>query len=210
MHLTEYYQKREERIRAEWFPKHVATWQTLSTADFSINTGHQVKTLTWRNPESTNYYCRYVIDGRVLCVYGDIGEAVYAWGDKLNWSWLANMDLHYFEEKCQASESGRSFVDWDARVALEQLKAFLRETDSSYGHKCYKMVEQQGGFDAVSMKPEWDMWLNSQYNGALSEFMQTEDFSTMRDCGEVFAYRCQGHLIGIKMAFEQLKAEEKV
>jgi hypothetical protein len=57
-----------------------------------------------------------------LTVLGDIGEAVYEWGQDISLEFLASLDFGYFHGKCQASESGRDFDIWDVDKAIVQLR----------------------------------------------------------------------------------------
>lgn len=201
----EYYKKREEDIRARWFNNHVATWHAFTPAltdNIQVHSApRNIQCLTWRQPDSSNYYCRYIIDGRVLIVYGDAGDAVYGWSDKLTWEFLAGLDYDYFAGKCMASERGRGYKSWDGRRAEQRLKEHFAQDRSSNWTKACGI----GGEPSLHHKDEWLAWLRENGTTAFGD-----DWYYMAEIGEVIDIRCQGHLIGIKMAFDQLKSQVKV
>lgn len=57
-----------------------------------------------------------------LTVIGDLGDAVYQWGERITLDWVAGCSLDYVLGKCQASEVGRDFHDWDASLCHEDLE----------------------------------------------------------------------------------------
>jgi len=70
MNLNEEYVRRGKDIRERWFKNHKAVFEEHGP----------VKMLTWHQEGNSCYWCRYIIHGLYLMVYGDIGEAVYGWG----------------------------------------------------------------------------------------------------------------------------------
>ena len=57
-----------------------------------------------------------------LVVIGDLGDAVYRWGEKVDLDWIAGCNLDYFLGKCQASEVGREFTEWDPSLCHEDME----------------------------------------------------------------------------------------
>lgn len=101
----------EDIIRIEWFSKHVA----------SVEQHGNIQKVIWKRPDTGIYSVYYLISGRHLFVYGDIGDAVYVWGSPINLEFLANLSLSYFASKCQASEHGRGYVSWDGDKAFKEI-----------------------------------------------------------------------------------------
>jgi hypothetical protein len=181
-------EQQADQIRKEWFPNHAAQFTRLG-----LDSQNTVQTLTWMNPGSGVYCCRYLIDRNVLAVHGDIGEAVYAWPrDWLTWEFLAGCDLDYFAGKCCASETGRGFRGWDQRRAQERLRELLSSDEEL--RKRYREVEDP----CYARKGDWHHWLSR--NG--SEVFRDE-LCEVGDIGDCVHIRCHGHLLGIKMAVAQ-------
>lgn len=179
-------ERQADQIRKEWFPHHAAQFTRLGLESENI-----VQTLTWKNPDSGIYCCRYLIDRNFLMVHGDIGEAVYAWPREwLSWKFLADCDLDYFAGKCCASETGRGFRGWDPRKAKERLCETLASDQEL--RKRYRAVDEP----CYAMKGDWIHWL-SQYGHEVFG----DDICELGDIGDCVHIRCHGHLLGIKMAF---------
>ena len=78
------------------FKDHIATIQDLG----------DIKVITFRNPNCSFYYVRYVFDNRHIYVTGDIGDAIY------DLTWIANLEgfakndinEYYFHEKLSSYE----------------------------------------------------------------------------------------------------------
>lgn len=81
-------------IREEWFENHKAKITKLSD---------RITVVDWRRENSSFYSVRYVFDGNMLYISGDIGEAVY-W---LTWHGtpesFKGVHFSYFNEKRQCS-----------------------------------------------------------------------------------------------------------
>lgn len=181
--------EREADIRG-WFKDHRATFG---------NQG-ELQTLDWRKPDSWHCAIRYVIQGPVLFVWGDLEAAVYRWSSNISFDFLAGCDLQYFEGKCEASPKGRDYRDFDPYDGLadldEQLK--YREEEGSDAPPPPHLVDEAR--HAIQCgREDWHAWLRD--NG----------YDMFGDCwyeyapsiGMSIARTCEAHLIGIKMAFAQ-------
>ena len=113
---------REEMIK-DSFKDHVADYSLYHKMDEG-GTGvvGSIEVLTWKKPGTGNYMVRYLVSGNTLCVYGDLGEAIYQWSENVTLEWISNLYLSYFKGKCQASEVGRDFREWSQRKALKELE----------------------------------------------------------------------------------------
>ena len=111
---------REEMIK-DSFKDHAAKITQFAKLDVN-DAGCDIEVLTWKKPESYNYMVRYLVSGNTLCVYGDLGEAIYQWSENVTLEWISNLYLSYFKGKCQASEVGRDFREWSQRKALKELE----------------------------------------------------------------------------------------
>jgi hypothetical protein len=205
MNMHEYYQKREASLRTEWFKDHQAHMEEFSAPTIQPTVLKRITRLLWARPGTTNYWCSFIICGQALMVYGDIGEAVYGWNDKITFEFLKGLDLDYFASKCCASEHGRGFHDWDMRVAKEKLKEYLMDNPVHKAQATKELFADARGAEALGHKEEWIFWLNQNGWDVFGEV-----FTDLGDIGQVIAHRCQGHLVGIKMAMEQLSPAKQI
>lgn len=183
--MKDYYTKRQKVIREEWFKDHAPTFSDHGP----------FKMLLWRHPDSTNYYVRYIIHSNVLYVSGDIGEAVYIWGQALTWEWLAGLNLDYFAEKCEASETGRDYVGWDERYGNARLKELPQSDPATYKKLVELLDIENCGID--HNRGEWEHRIH-QHGWDITD--DSETLSHLCEIGQVVNLRCQGHLVGIQMA----------
>lgn len=189
--MPNYYENREKDIRKRWFPNHVAKFTSAEIGKAA---------LTWRHPNNINYYCRYLIEGQFLIVVGDIGEAAYGWSDLITWEFLAGLNLDYFAGKCSASEFGRGYKEWDNDVARYKRKESIYELTVKENISKADLQE----LAILELLEEHD---RHAYHKAGAEYYDesgdAEGASAISRMGEVIALRCQAHLVGIQMAWEQ-------
>jgi len=185
---------REERIKKD-FETHVSTITQYAKLDIN-DQGNDIEVLTWKKPDSYNYMIRYIVSGNTLCVHGDLGEAIYQWSQNLTFEWLSKLDLQYFAGKCQASEVGRDFKEWDEHKALETLKQFEEEE-----YFKWEEFEEKGGEEALCDEREWEEWLRE--NG--HEVMGDDFYEWAFGIGKTINTRCVYHFIGLQMAMKQIK-----
>lgn len=189
---SEKVKKQQERCRTEWFKNHKARKELELNHNLIID---------WSNPESWNYGCRFIIHRRWLTVVGDIGEAVYEWGQDLSLNFLARIDLGYFLGKCQASEDGRKFHLWDSEEAISSINYYLTEyPDEGPLQDGLKHILSQ--VDKHANKYDFEEALRSVYNDYA---VDSDVISAIRDSGEQPHPRAIGHFVGLQMAIEQLQ-----
>lgn len=204
MNMTEYYQKREKELRGQWFKDHVARLESYTTQvqlePDKPSVTYQIQRLLWSKPGTNIYRCHFIIHNNTLLVHGDIGEAVYCWGENISVGFLAGLNLDYFAGKCCASEKGRHYTDWDADVAKAELADHFKE----YPEEKAKLEGTvRWGSELISSRDEWHHWL--QDNGY--DVFGDAWYEWAPSIGDVIDWRCQGHLVGIQMAVQQLKAK---
>ena len=189
---------REERIK-ESFKDHVA--KITQFAKYDVNADEDAKidigieVLTWKKPESSNYMVKYIVSGNTLCVYGDLGEAIYQWSQNITLDWLATLDLSYFKGKCQASEVGRYFREWDENTAIKYLKDMEKQEYFEWSK-----LEEEGGTGSLYDARDWEEWLRE--NG--SEVFGEDYWDWAFEIGYRANTRCVYHFIGLQMAMEQI------
>lgn len=190
-------ESREAEIRKTWFPDHVAD---LQRANFG--TGGTVERIIWKHRNGGSiYWVQYLLHGCGLFVSGDIGEAVFTFGRPVSPEWLAGLDLGYFARKCMASDCGRQFTEWcpdqAKRRATElwnEIVVERREAGQDERRSFISFAESEG---------DWH------------EFLRTDEAVEL--LGEVWEYasigkrvsiQCEGMLVGLKMAVEQLRSAD--
>lgn len=194
--------KRAEIIRGE-FKDHVAKF---TRGEMPIGPQfNKIEALEWAQPGTGINRVVYLILGRMLIVYGDLGDAIYLWGgDGVTWDFLAGCDLDYFAQKCQASENGRTAREWDPEYAKHHFYGHFRELYELTDKQIDKLINEHGiHFD----KHDWYGFLHRE--GLNLRFgKKLIDLCEIGSIGERVSWRTQMHLIGLKMAVEQ-RAKEK-
>ena len=188
---------REKRIK-ENFKNHKATVDQYAQLDCGRI---DIEVLTWKKPDSSSYMVRYIIYGNTLCVYGDLGEAIYQWSQAITFEWLSSLDLSYFKGKCQASEVGRDFREWNNNKAIDTLKSFAKDEYFKWSD-----FEENGGKDSLYDVREWEEWLRENGTDVLGENFWEWAF----EIGYTINTRCMYHFIGLQMAMEQLRKNETI
>jgi hypothetical protein len=184
----DYNKQAEKKIAEQWFPNHKATIETCPNG---------VTTIEWKKPGTGIFGVRYVLWGGTLYVSGDIGEAVYCWSSEISIQFLASCNLDYFLGKCQASETGRSFVEWDDDVARYKLDDMLKDEAECEGvsvesTELFKILE------GVSDKEGCESAAREAYDGD----GDSERASMIHDAGEVPNMRAIAHWKGLRMIQE--------
>lgn len=212
--------KEDRKMIRGWFEKNEATLQQ------SFVFGRSTEFLTWKRPNSSIYSVYYEYYNGLLVVHGDLGDAIYQWhrdiGDLED---VSKVELDYFASKCLASEVGREYVEWDRQKAkrrvLELIRdcvgeyieielpdddnefnntaQYMRTTDDEFNELHYKFINERG-YDALNSREEWIQWLD--FNGYE---VFGDDCFEYANIGNKINLRCQAHLIGLKMAFEQIR-----
>lgn len=181
-------EEQNQDVRTRWFKNHKAT---------ILHDGETLKLIEWKDPESWCYAIRYIIDRNTLCVWGDLGEAVYQWGDRINLAFLANIELGYFVSKCQASEKGRGrdCYSFDFDDFAKGVREYVKE------------CEDDGFPSEIDLD---SLTYSEDEHGAISylndQSIEGETIGMLLDTGKSLNLRIASHLIGLKMAHAQLTA----
>ncbi len=196
-----------QEIKGEWFKDHLAICAETSV---KIPQERHITVIKWANPSSSCYSIRYTLLGGYLTVCGDLGDAIYQWGQDITPAFLARTSLGYFQEKCTASEVGRYFVQWNGDLARQRMASYIEDLrkDLQGDEDGLKKLEEQihpefdPYEDSLGSKDEWWRWIGDHNEGIFS------DPEGLYRIGEETHVRCVSHWIGIQMAVEQLSKRE--
>lgn len=204
-HIYMNYEKvknQQERCKTEWFKNHKAEVITDET-----NQRGNTMVVNFSAPNTWNYGCRLIIHRRWLIVVGDMGEAVYEWGEDLTLQFLNRIDFGYFYGKCQASEEGRRLTFWDATEAIESIKYYHKEygeDNPKLGRALNELLER---VDRHTQRADFEEYLRRAYDEG---HVDGEILSAIKSSGDQPHPRSIAHFVGLQMAIEQLtKNEEK-
>ena len=181
----------EEMIRTHWFPNHKV--QLYSDLDNGL------ELLIWGKDDTSTFLVNYIRHQQVLHVSGDLGCAAYWWSQLNSLRWIAGCNLGYFASKCESSENGRQFKEFDTDTLRRQVEESLQrmEGEDPQIHERFNgyqgwdhMDDGQQAWQAWCLQHGYEVWGDCWY-------MDVPD-------GMRINPRCHGHLVGLKMAFEQL------
>ncbi len=184
----------KDQIINHWFKEHKREieWQTQAP----IGPG-DMEFLRWRKPGTCIYGVDYLRLSNLLYVSGDLGEAIYGGWDKgYPLEWIAGLNLDYFAQKCQASETGREYYEWDEKTARKRLLGWMENWEDPKDQEA--KVRELGGFDVLHNEHEWVQWMHESGYQALGD-----EYYELGYAGRKINIRCQAHLIGLKLAFHQ-------
>jgi len=176
----------ETEIREGWFAGHQAHCHKEGLIDI----------IDWRRPGTRICAVRYMIMGNSLIVGGDLGDAVYAWSSDISLKFLAGCGIHYFAEKCRASEYGSGYREWFPELARQRLIEWENE-DPGYKDSQRSVVDD--ALRAINSHGEWLQWLTTDGDEAFGS-----DLSEFGDIGMAVSLRCRAHLFGLNMAHAAL------
>lgn len=187
----------DEYIR-EWFKDHVIKKYTNTDG---------VEHLFFSNPKTSNYCILFIRSYGTLFVAGDLGDAVYQWSGDSSLEWISNCNIDYFKGKCQASEVGRDFYEWDEEYAIKSVLEYMTDCcDEEEEEKRLKILNESEWKSNIHNEFEWAQWLNEW--GA--EVLQDQDYWEWAfGVGKIIHTRCRAHMIGLKEAIKQLPESEK-
>lgn len=185
---------------ARWFDTHVATLEMLHSERSPI------ERLTWRRADGRGVYAvEYHCWRNVLVVTGDLGAATYMWSSPVSLEWIATCGMQYFASKCEASEAGRDWKDWDAPRAREQIARYWKErerdTDVASDEKRTRFEEMRGD-ESLDSYSDWLEWLRALGYDVFGDSW----YEWAPAVGQVTALRCRAHLEGLQAAMRQLAA----
>jgi hypothetical protein len=202
-----------DQIKKLWFPDHVATRQTVELSE-----GVLLEIVNWRRKDGSSiYFCRYMMVQGTLCVYGDVGEAIYRWNWSKDHPWTmedaAKCDFGYFASKICASSEGERGKVFDSDAAKRGVLNFFKDkakedylaapglaTGAALEKRAKELYDEKiqecsESIDGITSLPEWYRWLEN--NG---ETIYGEYWTEYAGGGTIIDSRHLGHLIGLKMA----------
>jgi hypothetical protein len=171
--------------------------------------------LLWRNPKSRLYLIEYrLLPQGVLVVTGDCGAAIYTWYRALTFAAIATFHLNYFAEKCEASEAGLNYREWDAQQAQGNLLAEITANLSDTTEQAKEEWRISPDARMVRCLLREQRFAECDSHEALCEWLQTEEAEELlgedaweyASCGWRPHARCQLHLEGLKAAWAQWQA----
>lgn len=194
--------RNEAMIRKD-MEKHVATYTVIEHETLG-----KIEHLRWGRKGSSGYCLYYMTIGGSLIVRGDLGDAIYRVYDKQSFKFWANCGVSYFKEKCDASEGGRGYKwnEWDETECVEQIDTYvndsieeLRENPEFNEAEFYQLVMEAKA--AACTEEDFIQWLTSD-----GERMMGHDYwdHSPYDWGHVVPFRLECHLLGIKLAMEDV------
>lgn len=185
----------EKEIREHWFKDHKATL---------INQGN-LQVLDWSKPNTCVYGARYIFDGCRMYITGDIGEAVFVLTWKATLKSFNDLSLSYFTEKMRAYNGERR--DFNSNYAVSRLREWLKQMKDD-GMK-WDNEEMRELFNSARHCSSINEWVGIVKD--VEDFIEELDadyWEWMYSAGDQIPMRVQAYLIGLKMAWEQLKEKE--
>jgi len=187
----------EKQIREDWFKNHKAELKDLG----------EIQVLNWKKPGTGIYGVRYVFDGNMMYISGDVGEAVFWLTWKANVHSFNNVSIEYFSEKLVAFSDDK--WNFNSEKAVKRLREWvneLKENQVSYDHDDMReLFEDARSCNRIN---EW-YWVVSKNFDWISN-LDPDYLEWFYDIGNEYPARLQSYLIGLKMASEQLKAAEQI
>lgn len=178
----------------EMFRDHRVTVQGMNPP------GSPPNMVVFRAPTHSNGWMHLeIIRGTHLVIVGDLGEAVYQWpGDPgLTFGWLAGLNLHYFRGKCQASEVGRRFEEWDERVLPGHWARYIENFEGETLSRLQDWWSDDLSDDERGNRDDFNREVN-QIGGKLGL-----DGDGLYDLGVVPALRCVMHWRALQLLPER-------
>lgn len=159
-----------------------------------------IEHLVWGKPGTIINRIYYMLHRQsgLLCVYGDLYDAVYQWyGPDLTLEWIANCNLDYFHQKCKASQNGASYknYDWDSELAERTIVEYFKEYDDCDRYKNYmdsylrRVIDNKENFIA------------ELYNIDGIEMFGEDFWEWVPTSGNTIPWTTKAHLAGLKIAF---------
>lgn len=204
-------EKKDNDLVASWFKDHVVKDHVRMSIGMA---GHEFEMIIWKQPGTRIYQVNYSRLDNVLTVSGDLFEAVYSWSEVRDLRWISGLDLSYFASKCQASENGRGYKDWNRDKAREWLDDYFKscrchkgisdDERSKLAGKSLKFIDCDGWGEIYS-KAAWIIWLARNGFDVFGD-----DYTDMENIGSEISLHCRAHLVGLRMAFERMDQAVKI
>lgn len=185
----------EEYIREHWFKDHKAELIDLG----------EIQILNWKKPDTGVYRVRYVFDGCMMYISGDIGTAVFWLTWKADVHSFNDKHIGYFTEKLSAFSDER--WGFDTNKAVKRLREWLN--DQKECGKTYDRDEMRELFDDARSCGSCSEWaeITHRYESLISKLDQ-DYWEWFHEIGREYPSRIYGYLVGLQMASEQLRARE--
>jgi len=189
----------QERIERD-FAKHKAT----ILIDQKLSDDTNLTIINFSTPGTGIGHMRFTINSNYLTVQGDYGSAVYRWSSPVGISFLADCSFDYFMGKCEASEGGRDFEEWDDHSVMSFIGGHLKEmAEENDVMDTYNEHLQRIEASRFSMH-EWREGLESIPYKDMEKLLGNEWYEYL-DVGMVPSIRAELHWHGIKRAAESLR-----
>ncbi|MCD6436442.1 MAG: hypothetical protein J7L15_08720 [Clostridiales bacterium] len=204
----------KEEIRNKWFKDHVADFST-----YIDENGNKIERLFWHKPDTWCFHINYTIEENTLIITGDLGCAIYKWSSPISFNSISTFNFDYFAGKCEASENGRHFVEWDSEIAIKSIEENFQQMAKDKYEECIcedectceerrakeymEKFKEERGDGALCDKYEWVEWVR-EYG---EDILGYDCWEWAYSCGETIAIRCLSHLIGIQEAMSKKKID---
>lgn len=178
-------------------------------AEHEATLGEGTDVIVFRRPGTRVYSVTYRVQGWYLIVTGDLGEAIYEWGEPIGWPFLAGCNWGYFASKCVASAKGCNARGWDSRVALHRLAYHLPDelVEEHDGDPAAALAELAGDID-LWPRTEPDLTCRDQWHGWLREYgdevLGSAWWEWAPTVGDVPDYLMLAQWVGLQEAVERL------
>lgn len=195
-------EERMSEIRNDWFKDHKATYQKLN---------ENTSVLTWKKNGTNMYYVRYIFDNSRLFITGDISDAIFCLTEKADLKTIATeYNNHYLFSKLRAD---REAHDFNSNKAVDTFKHnfsedYLSIEDYEEEDK-EKYSELLSDFisvlkDDCTTSGNLSHHLSAEYYDRISEF-DCDCGEWIFDIGNELSWQALGWVVGLQMAYEQLK-----
>ena len=180
-----------KEVKARYLSEHTATHEQRG----------DIEIVRCFKPGTGVYWIGYWFSKGTLAVYGDCGNAVYQWHKSIgSLAEVADCNLDYFAEKCQASPFGRGFKTWNRDVAEDRLREFSASMDEPVDPELLREA-----LESLDSEYEWNVFREEHGDEVIGS-----DSWEHCDIGMTVDIQCRLHLAGLKKAFEVILTEVKI
>lgn len=195
-------ENQETYIRADWFSDHVATKHELTDA-----AGNSVIIIDWGKPGTGAYSVRYLLNRNYVFVCGDLGEAVFCLTENATLEKLSAYDLQYFFGKMSCISDRDNGIEFDADTAKEFIRGIYEDYYDEAGAPTKEfLIELENAAEESGSVEYWRHRLD-EIDDQFSLDEYGDWWESLPSCGNVYGNEVVAYLLGLKMAYEQLKGE---
>lgn len=173
----------ESRIKGSDFKNHSA--RCIDLTDVLA----EMKLIMWRQPHESNYAVNYMIWRNRLIVTGDLGEAIFVWGETVDLKFLVGCDYSYFISKCQGIDGHQKLRQWDPDRVKVMMEEWLVENPKP-DHDIDGWENHSGSYE------EWGAFAHE------NDLLRPEE---PYNWGYTYHYRAVAIWLGLRLAAEALK-----